>query len=137
VESNDRFVEVRDVVGETKIADLLKTMRERHGEETRVLILGDRDQVPPVRYSIVPKPVVGTTTTTGARLTWLTQLGMSAEAHRLFVLPAIADIQFEYGELRADQPIRAWCVLIRGYACVLPGWLYGLVARAIKWAFSA
>jgi len=138
VETQHRFIHACDLPGATNIADLLKTMRERHGEETRIFVLGGRDLRAPATYCVVAKQTRCTTKrTTGARLTWLTQLGMSAESHRLFVLPAIADIQFEYGELRADQPIRAWCVLIRGYASVLPGWLYGLVARAIKWAFSA
>lgn len=74
----------------------------------------------------------------GSRLFQLTGWGMDPEAHRTYVLPAIADLQLEYIQAReAGRPLLAWYTLVRGYASILPCWLYGMAARVLKWTVSS
>jgi hypothetical protein len=74
----------------------------------------------------------------GENLSRLARLSMSAEAHGRFVWPAIQDLRIEYEDIKKSRgPIQARCVLMRGYASVVPHWLYGLVAHVIKWVVSA
>jgi hypothetical protein len=74
----------------------------------------------------------------GARLTRLTQFGMTAEAHRLMVWPAMMDMRVEYADARnGEYSVCATLILIRGYTSVLRSWLYGVIAETIKRMFSA
>jgi hypothetical protein len=72
---------------------------------------------------------------------WLdrgTQFLLTREAHRRFVELVIADMRLEYFDaLAARYPWHARWIAARVYFAVVPGCLYGFIARAVKRVFSA
>jgi len=68
------------------------------------------------------------------RISLLSRLCMSAEAHERLIWPTIQDLYLEYADAqKAGDRVRALGVLIRGYRSVALPWLYGLVARVVRW----
>jgi len=74
----------------------------------------------------------------GVWLNRVTRFLLTRDAHRRYVEPVILDMQTEYCDaLAAGHVWHARWIAIRGHLLVLPGWLYGLVARAVRRMFSA
>lgn len=69
----------------------------------------------------------------GTRLARATAFILTRDAYRKFVVPTIADMQFEYCDsLAAGRLWHARWIAIRGHLLVLPGCAYGLLARAVS-----
>jgi len=111
--------------------------RNRSADEMIALLASYKVQLT-TGIDIERVPLARAVTRPGIRMTRLTQFGMTAEAHRSMVWPAMQDAQFEYAvERNAGHQWCALFTLIRGYASVLSGWLYGLIAQALKRTNSA
>lgn len=64
-------------------------------------------------------------------------LFMTRKAYRRYVYPQVAEIQAEYAEeLAAGRLARARWVSLRGLFYLIPGWMYGLVAKVVWKMFS-
>jgi hypothetical protein len=73
----------------------------------------------------------------GTRIGHILRSFLTHRAYRRYVYPAIAEMQAEYFEaLAAGQRGHARWIAIRGHVLLIPGWLYGLVAQAIRRVFS-
>jgi hypothetical protein len=73
----------------------------------------------------------------GTRISWILGVVMTRRAYRRYVYPAIAEMQAEYLEaLAAGHRGHARWIAIRGHFLLIPGWLYGLVAQAVRRIFS-
>jgi hypothetical protein len=73
----------------------------------------------------------------GTRVGWVFGVVMTRRAFRRYVYPAIAEMQTEYFEaLAAGRRGHARWIAIRGHFLLIPGWLYGLVAQAVRRVFS-
>lgn len=73
----------------------------------------------------------------GVRLAEIARFLLSAKSFERFVAPGIADMQHEYVNAVADG--REWharWIVLRGHFVVIPGWVYGLLAGAIKRIFT-
>jgi hypothetical protein len=69
----------------------------------------------------------------GTRISSILGVVMTRRAYRRYVYPAIAEMQAEYFEaLAAGHRAHARWIAIRGHFLLIPGWLYGLVAQAVR-----
>ena len=69
----------------------------------------------------------------GTRISWILGVVMTRRAYRRYVYPAIAEMQAECFEaLAAGHSGHARWIAIRGHFLLVPGWLYGLVAQAVR-----
>ncbi len=74
----------------------------------------------------------------GSGLSSVVRFLLTRDAYRRFVKPVIADMQHEYIEaIAAGETWRARWIVVLGHLHIVPGWLYGLAARAIKRIFTA
>jgi hypothetical protein len=74
----------------------------------------------------------------GMLLDRVTRFLLTRDAHGRFVEPVIADMRVEYCEaLAAGHLWHARWIAARVYFLVIPGYVYGCVARAVKRLFSA
>jgi hypothetical protein len=77
-------------------------------------------------------------TVPGTRLSEITRFLLAKGSYRRYVVPVIADMQHEYVEaIAAGDKWHARWIAVRGHLLVLPGWLYGFLARAVKRIFTA
>lgn len=79
------------------------------------------------------RPAVRVVLAPGTRAGWVFGVVMTRRAFRRYVYPAIAEMQTEYFEaLAAGHRGHARWIAIRGHFLLIPGWLYGLAAQAIR-----
>jgi hypothetical protein len=90
--------------------------------------------------ALIPKPseIPRVRTVPGVRLTSIARFLLSAKSFERFVAPVIADMQHEYVDaVAAGHEWHARWIALRGHFTVIPGWVYGLLTRAIERIFTA
>jgi hypothetical protein len=93
-------------------------------------------ELQPINPTARPKPV-RVVLAPGTRAGSVLAIIMTRRAFRRYVYPAITELQAEYFEaLSAGHRGHARWIAIRGHLLLVPGWLYGLVAQAIRRIFS-